>query len=136
MIETITTLSLGSAFLAEPPSISPFLKASSWVSDTLLGTLSTSVAVIAVAILGLLLLTGRANIRHGLTVVTGCFLLFGAATIASGIRDALEGRIGDDNRAVTGSVAPAPLSVIATPTPAPKNQPYDPYAGAAVPQQH
>ncbi|MHA6720193.1 TrbC/VirB2 family protein [Sphingomonas sp. RS6] len=136
MIGIIATLSRASGPLTEPPSVSPFLNASSWVLETLLGTLATSVAVIAVAILGLLLLTGRANIRHGLTVLAGCFLLFGAATIARGIRDALEGRIGEDNRAVTGSVAPSPLSVIATPTPAPRSQPYDPYAGAAVPQQH
>jgi type IV secretion system protein VirB2 len=44
------------------------------------------VAVIAVAVVGFLMLTGRINWRYGATVIVGCFILFGAATIVGGIR--------------------------------------------------
>jgi type IV secretion system protein VirB2 len=53
---------------------------------TLLGTVATVVAVIAVATVGLLMLTGRINWRYGATVILGCFILFGAASIVAGIQ--------------------------------------------------
>jgi type IV secretion system protein VirB2 len=57
-----------------------------WLQGTLLGTLATVVAVIAVAVVGLMMLTGRINWRHGATVIVGCFILFGAASIVAGIQ--------------------------------------------------
>ena len=45
-----------------------------------------SVAVIAVAMVGFMMLTGRLNWRFGATVIIGCFILFGAAAIVSGIQ--------------------------------------------------
>ncbi len=57
-----------------------------WLQGTLLGTIATVVAVIAVASVGLLMLTGRINWRYGATVIIGCFILFGAASIVGGIR--------------------------------------------------
>jgi type IV secretion system protein VirB2 len=42
-------------------------------------------AVIAVAAVGFMMLTGRINWRYGVTVVLGCFILFGAASIVAGI---------------------------------------------------
>jgi len=47
---------------------------------------ATAVAVIAVASVGLLMLTGRMNWRFGATVVLGLFILFGASAIVGGIR--------------------------------------------------
>ena len=44
------------------------------------------VAVIAVASVGFLMLTGRINWRYGATVIVGCFILFGAASIVAGIQ--------------------------------------------------
>jgi type IV secretion system protein VirB2 len=44
------------------------------------------VAVIAVASVGFLMLTGRINWRYGATVILGCFILFGAASIVGGIQ--------------------------------------------------
>ncbi len=35
---------------------------------------------------GTLLLTGRINWRYGATVILGCFILFGAASIVAGIQ--------------------------------------------------
>jgi type IV secretion system protein VirB2 len=34
------------------------------------------------------MLTGRMNWRYGITVIVGCFILFGAASIVSGIQSA------------------------------------------------
>jgi type IV secretion system protein VirB2 len=58
------------------------------VRDTLLGQVATSVAVIAVAMVGFMMLTGRMNWRFGATVILGCFILFGAASIVAGIQSA------------------------------------------------
>jgi type IV secretion system protein VirB2 len=49
---------------------------------------ATAVAVIAVAMVGFMMLTGRMNWRMGGTVVLGCFILFGATTIVAGIQAA------------------------------------------------
>ena len=68
----------------------------SWVQDVLLGTVATSVAVIAVAAIGFGMLTGRINIRHGVTVVMGCFILFGASSIVAGLRYAASSAGGYD----------------------------------------
>jgi type IV secretion system protein VirB2 len=57
----------------------------SWLQGTLLGTVATVAAVIAVATVGLMMLTGRINWRYGVTVIFGCFVLFGASTIVAGI---------------------------------------------------
>jgi type IV secretion system protein VirB2 len=35
---------------------------------------------------GLFMLTGRLNWRYGATVILGCFILFGAASIVAGIQ--------------------------------------------------
>lgn len=71
-----------------PQGSGPILAAVGWVQGTLLGNVATSVAVIAVAIVGFMMLTGRMNWRHGVTVIIGCFVLFGAAAIVAGIQAA------------------------------------------------
>ena len=57
-----------------------------WLQGTLLGNVATAIAVIAVAAVGFLMLTGRINWKYGATVVLGLFILFGAASIVGGIR--------------------------------------------------
>ena len=71
---------------ATPAGSSPILGAVTWMQDTLLGEVASGVAVIAVAVVGLMMLSGRMNWRYGATVIVGCFILFGAATIVGGIR--------------------------------------------------
>jgi type IV secretion system protein VirB2 len=73
---------------AMPAGAGPILNAVAWMQDTLLGEVASGVAVIAVAVVGFLMLTGRMNWRYGATVIAGCFILFGAATIVGGIRSA------------------------------------------------
>ena len=104
----------------------------SWLQDVLLGTVATSIAVIAIAAIGFGMLTGRVNIRHGATVVLGCFILFGASTIVDGLRYAANGVGGYDPPPVVVA-APPPTQSRAQPTGAPA--PYDPYAGASVPMR-
>ncbi len=69
-----------------PQGSGPILGAVNWVQGTLLGNVATAAAVIAVAVIGFMMLTGRMNWKHGLTVIVGCFILFGAATIVGGIQ--------------------------------------------------
>ena len=72
----------------EPQGSGPLLAAVNWIEGTLLGNVATSVAVIAVAITGFMMLSGRVNWRHGITVIIGCFIIFGAAAIVAGIQSA------------------------------------------------
>ncbi|WAC59774.1 TrbC/VirB2 family protein [Brevundimonas sp. SL130] len=74
--------------MADPRGSGPIVSAVQWLQGTLLGTVATVVAVVAVACVGLLMLTGRINWRHGAVVIIGCFILFGAVSIVSGIRSA------------------------------------------------
>jgi type IV secretory pathway VirB2 component (pilin) len=127
-------LSYAPISLADSPAGSSVLVAAiSWLQDVLLGTVATSIAVIAIAAIGFGMLTGRVNIRHGATVILGCFILFGASTIVNGLRYAASG-VGDyDPPPVVVAAPPPPLPPRAQPTRAPA--PYDPYAGASVPMQ-
>ena len=72
----------------DPAGSGPILSALDWIQGTLLGNVATAVAVIAVAVVGLMMLTGRIHWRFGATVILGCFVLFGATTIVAGIRAA------------------------------------------------
>lgn len=76
---------------ADPAGSAPIVGALGWIQGTLLGTVATVVAVIAVASVGFLMLTGRMNWRYGATVILGCFVLFGAATIVGGIQSSAGG---------------------------------------------
>jgi type IV secretion system protein VirB2 len=70
----------------DPRGSGPIVAALAWIQGTLLGNVATAVAVMAVAAVGFLMLTGRLNWRFGATVIVGCFVLFGAASIVSGIQ--------------------------------------------------
>ena len=79
------------AIPADPAGSGVIVDAVNWLQGTLLGTVATVVAVIAVAAVGFMMLTGRINWRHGAAVILGCFILFGAASIVAGIRAAAGG---------------------------------------------
>jgi type IV secretion system protein VirB2 len=70
----------------DPAGSGPILAALQWIEGTLLGNIATTAAVIAVAIVGLMMLTGRIDWRRGLVVVLGAFIVFGAAAIVEGMR--------------------------------------------------
>lgn len=66
----------------------PITSALLWMQGILLGPIATALAVMAVAGVGFMMLTGRMNWRYGATVIIGVFIIFGAprlvATIAGG----------------------------------------------------
>ena len=70
---------------ADPAGSSPLVAALDWIQGTLQGHVATSAAVIAVAVVGFMMLTGRLNWRYGATVILGCFIVFGASSIVAGI---------------------------------------------------
>jgi type IV secretion system protein VirB2 len=72
----------------DPQGAGVVVNAMRWMQGTLLGTVATVAAVIAIASVGFLMLTGRVNWRHGGVVILGCFILFGAASIVAGIQSA------------------------------------------------
>ena len=89
----IMLLALSSAVLlplpASPPSrLAANNRAAVRMQGTLLGSVATAVAVMAVAAVGFMMLTGRMNWRFGATVILGCFIIFGAASIVAGIQGA------------------------------------------------
>ena len=117
--------------VGNPPAI---VAAITWIEHVLLGTAATVLATIAVASVGMLLLTGRIEIRRGANIVIGCFLIFGAATIANGIMAAVQ----KDDAPPAANPAPPPPPYSQSPGPVQKSQNtpgYDPYAGAALPQK-
>lgn len=71
-----------------PAGSGPIVSALLWLQGTLLGNVATAVAVMAVAAVGFMMLTGRLNWRFGATVIIGCFILFGASAIVAGIQSA------------------------------------------------
>lgn len=85
-LSLIVSPALAQDSLPDPAGSGPIVHAVSWLQGTLLGTAATVAAVIAVASVGFLMLTGRMNWRYGATVILGCFILFGAAAIVGGIQ--------------------------------------------------
>lgn len=115
-----------SASLSEPIGHSPLLAAVSWLESTLLGTIALTIATLAIAWVGLMMLAGRVNVRHGVTAVAGCFVLFGAPAIAAGLKAELFGTAGS----TPDSGIPETAPVFIPPT---ASLPVDPYAGASLP---
>ncbi|HEY0411637.1 MAG TPA: TrbC/VirB2 family protein [Allosphingosinicella sp.] len=115
--------------LSDPGGASALAAAVLWVQDTLLGTAATAVAVIAVASVGLMMLAGRVDARRAGTVLLGCFILFGAARIAAGLRATAE----EGDTPLVASEPAAPLAPAPAPRPPTRSPAADPYAGAAVP---
>ena len=82
----ISTAATAQDSLSDPSGSGVIVSAVRWLQGTLLGTVATVVAVIAVASVGFMMLTGRMNWRYGAVVILGCFILFGAASIVAGIQ--------------------------------------------------
>lgn len=107
----------------------PILAASTWFEGALTGTIATVSAVLAVACVGLLMLSGRVDVRRGAHVILGCFIIFGASTIAAGIQASIFGS--GERVEATELPLPPPLVI---PQTEPQSSPsaHDPYAGAGL----
>ena len=117
----------------DPTGDSPAIVAAvNWLESLLLGSAATALATMAIASVGILLLTGRIDLRRGASIVLGCFMIFGAASIASGIVAAVRGT--GDAAPIAAAQQPTPPNPPAprSPTSQPNQGGYDPYAGAAL----
>ena len=108
--------------LFDPPSSSAFVAATDWLTGTLLGSVAISLCVLAVAFVGLPLMSGRLAVREGLRVAIGCFVLLGASTIAASLRNAAD----QASSSEPGEIVIQPLL-----DPPPPST-YDPYDGASL----
>lgn len=111
--------------MSDFPTDSGLLGAVRWIEAMMLGTIATTIAILAVAVIGFLMLQGRLDWKRAARVVIGCFLIFGAPVISAG----LLGRI-DSQPAYSRSMAAPEIDV--PPPPPRQNEQFDPYAGAAV----
>lgn len=101
-----------------------------WVQSAMFGTIASAVAVIAIALVGMAMLGGRIDVRHSIRTVLGCFLIFGAPTIAA----AFMALVSVPTAPVIESIPVAtPLALL--PPPPPREASFDPYAGASVPER-
>lgn len=108
--------------------VSPLLSAVSWVELIVLGPVGTVIGVIAVAGFGAAMLQGRLDTRLAMRVAAGCFILFGAPGIATGLLQLSHHTSRPGFEKAEAQDAPPPI--ILPPTPQPN---LDPYAGASVP---
>jgi type IV secretory pathway VirB2 component (pilin) len=115
----------------DPASTNAFISAVGWLERTLLGTVAIDVAIIAVASIGFLMLTGRIDLRRAAHVVFGCFIIFGASNIAHEIVSVLSGS-GSASEAAHPPPQPPALPQLPDNLKANATR-YDPYAGAASP---
>ena len=63
--------------------------------------------MICVAVAGMMMLSGRIDVRYGVSVVLGCFILFGASSIVGGIQSAAAALGGD-----SGGYEPPPVVAV------------------------
>jgi type IV secretion system protein VirB2 len=116
--------------LTEPPSGSVVIASLDWVEALLTGSFATVIAIMAISLVGIQMLTGRIESRRILTVLFGAFILFGAPMIARGLIDVV-GRDGTPQQAER--IPPQPVYAMPDSRNWPSNLGNDPYAGAAVP---
>jgi type IV secretory pathway VirB2 component (pilin) len=107
---------------------SSLVGALTWVENVLLGTTATVVGVIAVASIGLMMLSGRVDVKQGIRTVVGLLVVFGAPTIASAIEMQLRQAATEAPGYAIAAASEPPLPAEQTPPP----KAFDPYAGASV----
>ncbi len=116
--------------LSDTEGSSALVVAVQWVQIALLGSVASAVAVMAVAAVGLMMFHGRISLRHGATVIIGCFSLFGSAGIAAVLKASV---LDQQQGELTGEVPISPPPSPSQPKPNTTPGTYDPYAGASVP---
>lgn len=102
---------------------SAFADAIDWINGLLLGSLAVGLCVIAVALVGMFMLSGRLPVRQGMRVILGCFILLGAPLIAAGLAGAWHSET---------SSPPPPLIAQEQRPQDPPPADFDPYAGASL----
>lgn len=111
--------------LLEPRGAGAIEESARWIGGVLLGEIALGLCVIAVALIGVLMLTGRLPLSEGARIAVGCFVLLGAPVIAAGMLE------------LTASPSTAPLSILRAGErsqlrPELPQASYNPYARASV----
>jgi len=113
---------------------SVIVAAIAWIEQIFSGTAASVLATIAIASVGFMMLAGRIDVRRAITIVLGCFMVFGAASIAHGLLATVRGGTTAPVAAVEAPPAPSyPQATTGPATPSAKG--HDPYAAVAVPAQ-
>lgn len=119
---------------AAPPSNGPaLLDAVEWINLVVHGSLVVSIATLGIAALGFATLSGRLSARRGLLSILGCFVLFGASSIAHGISSAGSAFASVSDLEPIQTVSNPDLS-LSPPQPVQPLNNGDPYAGASIAQ--
>ena len=108
--------------LFKPIDAGVLIRAVDWLTGTMLGSVATGLGVVAIAVVGLMMLSGRLAWREGARVVLGCFVLFGAPSLAAALRNLAMPDIAVE-QVIVPSLPPRPPLATST---------YDPYAGASL----
>ena len=98
-----------------------------WINGTLFGSLAIGLSVIAVAIVGFIMLSGRFPVRRGLQVIVGCFILLGAPVIAASFTG-----LWQDTGAPPEALPTTAAAELSKPRADLPPAQYDPYAGASL----
>lgn len=98
-----------------------------WLAEMASGSLAIGLCVLAVALVGLLMLSGRLPVREGLRVALGCSLLLGAPVVASAF--VLLGEKRGDYSAAGATFLPVDVRASLP------SSNHDPYAGASLRQE-
>jgi type IV secretory pathway VirB2 component (pilin) len=107
------------------------LGAANWVEGLIQSPAVTGIAILAIAAAGLSMLSGHIQVRRGLTVALGCFILFGASAIARGIVGSVSAVSSTDAPSLAWP-PPQPTPIANAPVPAVPPPVADPYAGASI----
>ncbi len=108
---------------------SPMSDSGHWIEGVVLGELTVGVCVLALALMGALMLTGRLPLREGARIVVGCFVMVGAPVIASAFVV-----VGGNAISIEPPPPPSDNGSKATSRPPLRPADYDPYAGASLNQ--
>lgn len=112
--------------LLEPASPIPLSSSAQWLESVLLGQVAVSLCMIAVAVVGFVMLSGRLPVRRGIWTVLGCFVLIGAPVIAGAFLNSEESNVA---ARFAGPATEWPNFEARRELPPPQN---DPYAGASL----
>ena len=102
-----------------------FAAATRWVEELLRGQLVTTIAILAVVLLGYQMMSGRLSLRAAMRVTLGCFVLFGSSAIAQGLIG-----ISRDGGAARPTMRSDPAPPLPLPRVSPETNanPFDPYS--------
>ena len=107
--------------------------AASWLAGLAGGEFGVILAVIAVAVLGFVLLSGRVALRRAGRTALSCFILFGAGALANALLGIVSGDAGTSQYSDVPVPAPAALPERTLPdtNSVPRSNPFDPYGRSA-----